>query len=72
VKELMRTNDPVLLSYVQALLKDARIEIEIFDLHFSFLEGSIGILPRRVMVADEDLTEARQILDAAEIPYEAR
>lgn len=67
MKELLRSNDPVLLSYVDALLKEAEIPHEIADFHMSIVDGSIGALPRRVLVGDDDLSEAREILQAANI-----
>ena len=65
VKELLRTNDPVEISWVCALLADAGIEAAVFDAHTSVVEGSIGAIPRRVTVADEDFAAARRILDEA-------
>lgn len=65
VKELLRTNDPVRLSFLTALLADARIESVILDMHTSVLEGSLGILPRRLMVPVEDWTRARYVLQSA-------
>lgn len=67
MKELMATNNPVLLSFVEALLKEARIEYMIADQHISITEGSIGLFPKRVMVDDEDLAQAKRILKLAEI-----
>jgi hypothetical protein len=66
MKELLRTNNAVYLSYAQAILKEAGIEALIFDGHMSIMEGSIGALPRRLMVPDEDEITAREILRAAE------
>lgn len=67
MKELLRTNDVVRLSWLQALLADAGIEYVVLDLHTSVVEGSIGILPRRLMVSDEDHARARRVLrDAGE------
>ncbi len=60
--ELLRTNDPVLLSFAAALLADAGIETEVFDNHTSVVEGSIGAIPRRLMVADDDAPAARRIV----------
>ena len=60
--ELLRTNDPVLISFVQATLADAGIEALVLDTHASILEGSASAIPRRVMVMDEDLKTAKQIL----------
>lgn len=65
VKELLRTNDPVRLSFLTALLADARIESVILDMHTSVLEGSLGILPRRLMVPVDDWTRARYVLQSA-------
>jgi hypothetical protein len=65
VKEIMRTNDAVLVSAVEALLKGAHIPHLILDQNMSVLEGSIGILPRRVMVADDHVQSARRLLKDA-------
>lgn len=65
--EILRSNDPVLLSFVTALFSDSDIEAIILDTHTSILEGSIGALPRRVMVADDDAMQARRLLQEAEI-----
>ncbi|HJS31324.1 MAG TPA: DUF2007 domain-containing protein [Alphaproteobacteria bacterium] len=65
MRELLRSNDPVLLSWVQALLTDARIQSVVLDLHTSIIEGSISAIPRRVMVDDDDLVRARALIDAA-------
>jgi Putative prokaryotic signal transducing protein len=59
---LLQTNDPVLLSYVECLLADAGIAAIVFDRNISVMEGSIGVFPRRVMVAAADLGPARQVL----------
>ena len=63
--ELLRTNDPVRLSWALALLADARIEGIVFDSHTSVVQGSIGAIQRRLMVVDDDLALARRILRAA-------
>jgi hypothetical protein len=65
MKELIRSNDPVLLSYIDALLKEAGILHEIADVHISVMEGSIAAFPRRVLVDDEDFEEARDIIRTA-------
>jgi len=67
--ELLRTNDPVRLSWVLALLSDAGIGAVVFDTHTSIVEGSIGALPRRLMVGDDDLERARRLLDDAGESY---
>jgi hypothetical protein len=66
MKELLRTNNLVYLSYAQAVLKDAGIQTIVFDGHMSFVEGSLGVLPRRLMVADEDEAPALRLLAVAE------
>lgn len=63
----MRTNDIVALSFVEALLKDEGIACLVFDSHTSILEGSIGAIPRRLMVADEDFSMARRVLQDADM-----
>ncbi len=68
MKELIRANDPVLLSWIVATLADEGIEAVVFDTHMSVLEGSVAAIPRRVMVLDEDHSRARRILvDAGEL-----
>ncbi|MBI3708304.1 MAG: DUF2007 domain-containing protein [Proteobacteria bacterium] len=65
MKELLRTNDAVLLSWADALLSDAGVEAIVLDTHTSILEGSISAIPRRLMVADEDYEAARRLFDSA-------
>ena len=62
MKELLRTNDMVKLSWLEALLADAGIDTLVLDQHTSVLEGSIGILPRRLMVSDQDYQRARHVM----------
>jgi hypothetical protein len=62
MKELIRTNDPTLVAFVSALLQGEEIDCFPMDVHMSVLEGSIGVLPRRIMVADRDLFRARAVL----------
>jgi hypothetical protein len=72
VKELVRTNDPVLISALEALLRAAGIEPFIMDQHMSILDGSLGILPRRLLVVDEDAHAARRLLTEAGYGHELR
>ena len=72
MRELIRTNDAVLISAVQALLDGAGIKYVVLDQHMSVLEGSLGVLPRRVLVADEHLASARRILEDAGLGHELR
>lgn len=62
MEELLKTNDPTVISFATALLRAEGIEAFVFDVHMSILDGSIGILPRRMMVAREDAFVARAIL----------
>ena len=62
MKELLRTNDPVLLTWLAALLRDQGVESVVFDTHTSVLEGSANAIPRRMMVIDGDYDAARRIL----------
>jgi hypothetical protein len=63
--ELLRTNDAVLLSFVQALLNEAGIQHQLVDQNMSVIEGSLGILPRRILVPRQDHEGARRILSEA-------
>ena len=54
MKELLRTTDPTLMAFAQMLLRGQDIACFEFDVNTSIIEGSIGILPRRLMVADRD------------------
>jgi tRNA1(Val) A37 N6-methylase TrmN6 len=68
MKEILRTGDPVQLSWVSALLAGENIEMVVLDTHMSFAEGSISAIPRRIMVADEDYEAAlRLLVDVGEI-----
>ena len=62
MKELLRTNDPTAIAFAKALLEGEDIDCFPMDVHMSVLEGSVGILPRRLMVIDADFERARQIL----------
>lgn len=62
MKELMRTNDPTIIAFASALLDGEGIDWFVLDANTSILEGSIGILPRRMMVTDGDLFLARATL----------
>ena len=68
--ELLRSNDTVLISYADALLNEAGIEHAIVDQNMSVIEGSLGILPRRVMVARHMHENARKILIDAGLEHE--
>jgi hypothetical protein len=72
VREIIRTNDAVLVSAVQALLDGAAIPHLVLDQNMSVLEGSIGILPRRVLVPEDRENAARRLLREAGLGYELR
>ncbi len=72
VRELVRTNDAVLVSALVALLDSAGIGHMVMDQNMSVLEGSLGILPRRLLVADEDEGAARRLLTDAGYANELR
>ncbi|URK17706.1 DUF2007 domain-containing protein [Thalassospira sp. GO-4] len=63
--ELFRSNDPIELSWAQSVLADEGITSHIFDYHASIIEGSIGALPRRLMVDGKAESRAKYILDIA-------
>ena len=60
--ELLKSNDLVFISYVVHLLSAHGIGAMVFDEHMSAVEGSIGALPRRIMVDEEDVERARKLL----------
>ena len=62
---LIRTMNPVTLSFAQAVLKDAGIESFLFDMNCSVLDGSTILVRRRLMIIDDDQFEARELLEAA-------
>jgi len=66
MKELLRTNDLVRLSWLEALLTDAGIGCLVLDEHTSLVEGSIGAIQRRLMVDERDYDRARALLADAE------
>lgn len=72
MRELIRANDPVLVSAVSALLDGAGIRYVVLDQNMSVIEGSIGILPRRIMVAESDVAAARSLLSDAGLASELR
>lgn len=70
--ELVRTNDAVVISFVRSLMRDAGIPILVADQNMSILDGSLGILPRRILVDADDAARARRILADAGIAHEIR
>ena len=72
MRELMRTNDVVLVSAVGALLDGANIHHLVLDQNMSILEGSAGVIPRRILVHEDDAVEARKLLTDAGLAHELR
>jgi hypothetical protein len=72
LRELVRTNDIVLVSAVGALLDGANIHHLVLDQNMSVIEGSLGILPRRILVHEDDNRAARQLLAEAGLAHELR
>ena len=64
---IVRATDPVLISFVEALFREAGIALHVADANISIMEGSIGAFPRRVLVRDEDWTRAAQLLEEADL-----
>ena len=72
MRELVRTNDAVVLSAIGALLDGADIDHLVVDQNMSVMEGSIGIFPRRILVADDQVDGARRLLQDAGFGHELR
>jgi len=65
MRDLVTTNDPVLLNYVQVLLKDAGIDVAVFDGNMSAVQGTLGVVQQRLAVPEENWAAARRLLDEA-------
>lgn len=65
MRELVRTNDAVLITAIEALLKGAQIGHMVVDRNMSVLEGSIGIFPRRILVGENEFDTACRLLEEA-------
>ncbi len=63
MREVLRTNDPVRLSWLQVLLRDQGVEAMVLDTHTSILEGSAGAIMRRLVVSDDDFEQACRVLE---------
>jgi len=69
MKELLRTNDPTVIAFAKSLLRGEGIDCFELDVYMSVLEGSIGVMPRRIMVVDSDLFLARVVMRDNDIVY---
>ena len=65
MRELTRSSNPVFVSWLEATFRAEGVESFVLDQNMSVLEGCVGILPRRVMVVDEDFERAQAILQKA-------
>jgi hypothetical protein len=72
MREIVRTNDAVLVSAISALFDGAHIPYLVLDQNMSVLEGSLGVLPRRILVPDEQELQARRLLVDAGLGHELR
>ena len=70
MKQLIRTTDIVTISHIQAILDDEGIATFELDVNMSVLDGSLGILPRRIMVADDEYDDAVQLITDAGLAME--
>ena len=62
MRAVLKTNNPVVLNFAEVLLRDAGIAAVVFDAQASVMDGSMGMLPRRLMVDDEDYEAAQRVL----------
>ena len=72
MREIVRTNDIVLISAIEALFNGANIRHMVLDQNMSVLEGSIGLLQRRILVDDDNVARARRLLTDAGLGHELR
>jgi Putative prokaryotic signal transducing protein len=72
MREIVRTNDAVLITAIEALLNGAGIQHMVLDQHMSVLDGSLGMLPRRIVVEDDQVSRARRLLVDAGLGHELR
>jgi hypothetical protein len=70
--EIVRTNDIVLMGFLQSLLENANIPVLIADSHINALEGMIGAFPRRLLVPDDHAAQARRLIREAGLSAELR
>jgi hypothetical protein len=72
LRELVRTNDLVLISFLESLLDEAGLAFFVADRHMSAAEGSLGFLPRRILVVEDDFIAARRLVTEAGLAAELR
>lgn len=67
MREILRSNDAVLINFVVVLLRDAGLAPQLVDEHISAIEGSIGALPRRVLIATDEVAQAKRVMQDADL-----
>jgi len=72
MEELVRTNDPVLISFLESLLGEAGIKHFVADGNMSILEGSLAMIPRRILVDSDQIEKARMLVKDAGLAHELR
>jgi uncharacterized protein (DUF1330 family) len=72
MEELVRTNDPVLISFLESILEDAGIKHFVADGNMSILEGSLAMIPRRILVDGDQIQKARALVRDAGLEHELR
>ena len=72
MEELLRSNDPVTISFVESLMREAGIGVLVADQNMSILDGSLGILPRRILVESDRIEQARRIMRDAGLENELK
>jgi hypothetical protein len=65
MRDLVTSNDPVLLNYIEVLLQDAGIDVAVFDGNMSAVQGTLGAVQKRLAVPEDRLAAARRLLDEA-------
>lgn len=70
--ELIRTNDVVLIGYAESLLRGAGFNVFVADNHTSVMEGSLGMIQRRILVVGDEEPGARRLLEDAGLGGELR
>jgi putative signal transducing protein len=72
MEELVRTNDLVLISFLESILDEAGIKHFVADGNMSILEGSLAVIPRRILVDSDQIQKARMLLREAGLEHELR
>ncbi|MBA4782697.1 MAG: DUF2007 domain-containing protein [Rhizobiales bacterium] len=70
METIVKTNDMSVIAFIEALLREAGIDYLILDQHMSVLEGSVGMIPRRILVGANAVDAARDVLTNADLGHE--